>query len=498
MVCKRFSGLFVYALCLLVFSASASYAHAQLQNNIIPNEYIVKYKQAPSVAQLQQIKEENGVVGVQAVSALPNTYIYRTDGSVDRITTLQTLNGVEVIEYIEPQRLMLLLTLPNDTEYNKQWGLAKIQMDKAWDVTTGSQQVKIAVIDSGCDASHPDLAGNIVETKVFDDPQFISAHGTHVCGIIGAVGNNTAGVTGTNWRIGIMALKADAIVSGQHGLRISKVAEAIGYATQHGAKVINLSLGGSYSQILKDAVDQATAAGVLVIAAAGNTASQNYNLYPAAWPNVVSVSATGPSDEFASYSSFGKVDVAAPGGNPLQDRNGDGRKTTLDCTPAECIYSTWFEGGSFRYSAMTGTSMAAPHVSGVAGLLLAAKPQVSAAEVRGILENSAVDLGSVGKDVQFGYGRVDAFQALQSAGVVGGGGLTPQPTILQLTVQPSAPQPSSSGQVTHPCFTQSENGDYNCDNSITINDFQSWRQDFLAGIAYASMIAFESIREAMF
>jgi subtilisin family serine protease len=282
-------------LCFLFCAPLFSAVHAQTtekNSNIIPNEFIVKFKpladprlhkQNPDVIELQSVEDDAGVVSTKALSSLDHTYIYHTNGTLNRQATLQAFDNADAVESIEPDRLLSLLDLPNDPDLNKQWSLNKISANGAWDQGHGSDQVIVAVIDSGCDATHPDLTDNITETKIFDDPQFISDHGTHVCGIIGGVGNNAIGISGVNWNIGIMALKADAIVNGQHGLRMSKVADAISYATQHGARVINLSLGGTASDVLKNAIDEAEQQGVLVIAAAGNNASQNYNLYPAAW-----------------------------------------------------------------------------------------------------------------------------------------------------------------------------------------------------------------------
>lgn len=480
-----------------------TYVEAQSQisvgnSNIIPNEFVVRFKpnadprlnkSNPDVAALAAIEDNAGVITAKALSSLDHTYIYHTDGTLSRQATLRVFDNAQAVESVEPDRLLSLLTTPNDTDFQKQWALKNIQADKAWDYERGSVVTKVAVIDSGCEATHSDLDINIVETKVFDDPQMMSEHGTHVCGIIGGLGNNTRGITGINWSIGIMALKADAIVNGQYGLRMSKVADAVVYAADNGARVINLSLGGSASDVLKDAIDYAEQKGVIIVAAAGNNASQNYNLYPAAWPSVVSVSAVGPQDEFAFYSSFGKVDLSAPGGVVSQDRNGDGLKNAKDCVDAECIYSTSLNNG---YANLAGTSMAAPFVSGTAALLISAKPQLTKDEVITALESSADDLGDAGKDIKFGYGRINALKALQGIGA--------QPYSEPTT----EPQPTSSTDSdhdtsgdAHPCVLQAEKGDYNCDSTISMSDFTTWRRDFMQNVAYASLILFEQLRNAL-
>lgn len=468
-------------------------------SNIIPNEFIVRFKpnadprlnkNNPDVAALAAVEDNAGVITAKALSSLDHTYIYRTDGTLNRQATIQIFDNAQAVESVEPDRLLSLLATPNDVDFPKQWALKNIAADKAWDYARGSSEVKVAVVDSGCDTTHTDLDLNIIESKVFDDPSMMSEHGTHVCGIIGGIGNNARGVSGMNWHVGIMSLKADAIVNGQYGLRMSKVADAIAYATDNGARVINLSLGGSASNVLKDAIDNAEQEGVLVVAAAGNNASQNYNLYPAAWPSVVSVSAVGPQDEFAYYSSFGKVDLAAPGGVVSRDRNGDGLKNAKDCVDNECIYSTSLNNG---YATLAGTSMAAPFVSGTAALLISAKPQLTRDEIISALESSADDLGDSGRDVKFGYGRINALKALQA---IGAQPITEPTTEPQPTSPTTDSEPDTGGDA-HPCILQAEKGDYNCDSTVSMSDFTTWRRDFMQNIAYASLVLFEQLRNAL-
>lgn len=269
----------------------------------------------------------------------------------------------------------------------RQWGLDMVNAEAAWPIGTGQGAV-VAVIDSGVDGSHPDLAAAMIQGKntrtdrgdysspASDD----NGHGTHVAGIIAARANNGKGIAGVAPAAQIMPVKAlDADGSGW----MADVIEGIVWAAQNGADVINMSLGGPDADFSANAVEFAQSRGVVVVAAAGNEGS-NTPMYPAALPGVVSVAALDDDGSVANYSNYGDtIDIAAPGTQ---------------------IVST-VPGG---YSAMSGTSMAAPHVAGVAALIRGYAPN---ADVASVLAKTAVP---VAKGRQYGAGAVAADAALRA------------------------------------------------------------------------------------
>ncbi|MCG2767823.1 MAG: S8 family serine peptidase [Anaerolineae bacterium] len=296
---------------------------------------------------------------------------------------------------------------PNDSLFTDQWGLhntgqeggkedADIDAPEAWGIITGTTGVMVAVIDTGVDYNHEDLDDGRVRTDI--DKDYVNndndamddhSHGTHVAGIIAAETNNGIGVAGIMWQAKILPLK----VCSKKGLcQSDHIASAIRYAADQGAQVINMSLGDrKCSQTIADAVNYAHFdKGVVLVAAAGNDGDSLLS-YPAKHDAIIAVGATDRNDKRAGFSNYGKeLDVVAPGVS---------------------IYSTVLNNG---YDRMSGTSMASPHVAGVAGLLLSQRPTLTNNQVRDILRQSADDLGKSGFDDLYGYGRVNAYRALQA------------------------------------------------------------------------------------
>lgn len=304
--------------------------------------------------------------------------------------------------------------VPNDSYYSQQWALNQINAPSAWDISTGSSNIIVAVVDTGFDLSHPDRPQNLIRgadyvlditgnTLVTGDPQ---GHGTHVAGIVAANMNNGIGVAGIAPNVSLMAIRVlDAVGSGN----TYSTSLGITYAVDHGAKIVSLSLSGdSKSDSEVTAINYAYGKGVMVVAAAGNCYTTpndcdnqvNPIQYPAALNHVVAVAATDSSDGHAYYSETGSyVDVAAPGGTSSSNASFGVLST--------CVFSS--------YCVKSGTSMATPYVAGVAALIWSINPNLTVDQVEAILRQSAKDLGAPGRDDIFGYGRVDAYQAAVQA-----------------------------------------------------------------------------------
>jgi subtilisin family serine protease len=303
----------------------------------------------------------------------------------ERIQELQLQTGVA---FVEPNySVQAADVIPNDPGWSSQYGLVAIRAPQGWALSTGSSSVTIAVLDSGVDLGHPDLAGKVAAGYDFvnndNTPQDDFGHGTHVAGIAAAQGNNGLGVAGVSWGAQIMPVKVlDRFGGGSY----ANVAAGIVWAVDHGAQVINLSLGGALPSLtLESAVLYAYHKGALLVAASGN-GGKDQVLYPARYPQVMAVGATNFTNQPASFSNYGpEVDIAAPGEN---------------------IYSLGI-GGTFVES---GTSMSAPYVSGLAAILISFISD--AGKVRGAIESSALDVGPVGYDLYSGAGLIQMDSAI--------------------------------------------------------------------------------------
>jgi thermitase len=354
---------------------------------------------------INKVGDVNGKI-VNTVSARGKTFAIVVDVPLDAgYSLMNDIQASNLAQYIEPNREFQAQLVPNDQYWSLQWGPQKIEADWAWNTTTGVSSVLVAVIDTGIDYTHPDLADNYVAlgynwVSNTNDPLDDNGHGTHCAGIIAAVLNNTLGIAGLA-QVKIMAEKAlDASGSGYE----DDLANAIIDAVDKGAKILSNSWGASTgSMLVHEAVQYAYNHGVLVIAAAGNNG--NYaKFYPAAYNEVVAVTATGPSDAPTSFTNYGDwVEVAAPGVNIY---------STLPTYPC---YLTKTHDKSIFYDYLSGTSMACPHAAGVAALIWSQFPNASQDWVRARLRYTADDLGSSGFDVYYGYGRINAKNAVEQA-----------------------------------------------------------------------------------
>jgi thermitase len=319
------------------------------------------------------------------------------------------------VEYAEPNYVYHAFVSPDDPYYGNQWAHTRMQSPAAWDIITGTTTVVIAILDSGIDETHPDLATKIVAGYDYVDndtnPHDLHGHGTHVAGIAAAATNNGVGVAGMNWLARIMPVR---VLNQQGSGSSAGITDGITWAYQHGAKVLSLSLGGpTRSQSMQDAIDAAYAAGSLVVAAMGN-ANNSALAYPAAYNNVMAVSATGPTDSKASYSNYGShCDIAAPGGDMSDLHDPAGILSTMP------TYGVWMTNNSPYYSTnydyLNGTSQATPYVSGLASLIWSVNSTLTPAQVQNIIQSAAVDLGTSGWDQYYGWGRINALAAVQAA-----------------------------------------------------------------------------------
>ncbi len=276
------------------------------------------------------------------------------------------------------------------------YGQHLLDVDSAWNVTRGVSETIIAIVDSGINLSHPEFAGRLVPGYDFinndDDPTDDHGHGTHVAGIA-AAGINGFGTVGVCPECRIMPVK---VLNQRNGGTWGTVSKGILFAVDNGADVINLSLGATItSTTLISSVQYAIDNGVVIVAAAGNMASSS-PFYPAAVPGVIGVSGTDSQDQYWPVSNYGDyIDVSAPAVN---------------------IYSSYYDlVNTSGYAYMSGTSMASPFVTGLVGLILSRRPELTVDEVTDLLVKTAKDLGDPGRDPLYGFGRVDAHQALVAA-----------------------------------------------------------------------------------
>lgn len=319
--------------------------------------------------------------------------------------------GSPFVEYAELNWILHWWHTPNDPKWNNQWGPKRIKCEEAWDIVQGSSSVKIAIVDTGIDYDHPDLSGNYVSggkdwVNSDDDPMDDRGHGTHCAGIAAAVMDNNEGVAG----VAQVKLMAEKVLSSQGSGDAVDIANGITHAADNGADIISMSLGGPNPvSVIENACDYAyDDKGIVIVAASGNDYSSTVS-YPARYSSVIAVGATNQENERCPFSNYGQnLELMAPGKDILS--------TMLDDV----------------YEYNTGTSMACPHVAGVAALVLSTSVdpyydfdndgEWDNNEVRQKMDDTAFDLGPSGWDQEYGYGLVDASAA------VGGNG-PPKPRV---------------------------------------------------------------------
>ncbi|MCC0176100.1 peptidase S8 [Waterburya agarophytonicola K14] len=367
------------------------------------NSIILDFKEEVPIATISdEIKglsdKYNQQVNLNSVFSISDR-IYIVEGDKKTLKELKKSPLNKDTEYIEANYLYHALEVPNDPEYSKQWNFRNINLEKAWDETKGGG-ITVAVIDTGV-SKVPDLkltkfvkGYDFVNDK--DDAGDDQGHGTHVAGTIAQSTNNGYGVAGIAYESNIMPLK---VLAASGGGTIADIAEAIKFAADNGADVINMSLGGGgASSMMEEAIKYAHNKGVVIVAAAGNE-NRNASSYPARYPDVISVSAIDSAGAKAPYSNFGAaVDISAPGGS----ETGKIIQNTVDPRTGESVF-VGFQG----------TSMAAPHVAGVAALIRATGID-SPDQVRDILKQSSRKVQEDSLN-HFGSGYLDAGAAVELA-----------------------------------------------------------------------------------
>jgi thermitase len=415
----------------LISLATAAYAN---EPEAVPGEYVIKLKPNLSVM-TNGVRSLESKLGSYVKSTIPedNIVVVKRPVIELRKNVVKSLVQNPYVQYAEPNYIYKINRTPNDPMFNQLWGMKNtgaqdsagaagvagvdIGVEQAWDIQTGSKDVLVAVIDTGIMYNNPDLADNVwtneVEAKgqagIDDDNNgYVDdihgynfadnkgdnmddhGHGSHCSGVIGAKGNDGKGIVGVNWDVKIMGVKF--LDSGGSGT-LENAIKAIDYATKMGAKVLSNSWGGgAYSDTLKEAIDRSNVAGALFVAAAGNESNNNDSQpsYPNSYdiPNILSVAAIDNKGTLASFSNFGrsKVHVGAPGVN---------------------IVSTTLAG----YESWSGTSMATPHVSGIAALLLANEPKLTSLDLKNRIITTAKPIPGLRGKVRTGA-MANAYTAL--------------------------------------------------------------------------------------
>src|SRR5438552_4412442 len=329
-------------------------------------------------------------MGGRIVEAIKPLSIYRVAWLPDQAdAALAALRAHDdVVRAAELEGEQQARVVPNDPLYRTfQWNLRRIGMEQAWDLRPSAADVTVAVLDTGVDLSHPDLRPNLLTDQGYDflddvpSPQDDESHGTAVAGIIGAVGNNREGVSGIAWHVKLLPIKA---LNAQGRGPDSVMVKAILFAADAGAKIINISSTGTrYSAALETAVQYAQEKGALVVAAAGNTGqTDNAVNYPAAFDGVLAVGAIDDKDQLASFSQRQSyVALVAPG--------------------VDVPSTAWSGAGRGPYASQSGTSIAAPHVSGAAAILWALRPDLAASDIAMALRAHA---DRVASSTDSGYG----------------------------------------------------------------------------------------------
>ncbi|MFC2074874.1 S8 family peptidase [Bdellovibrionota bacterium] len=417
----------------LFFALNFNNAQANFNSQHAPGELLVKFKENVSVQDIALFSSSGVTRDIFPFTGISRFVLTKGIVGKELENVAAKLSESPAVEWVEPNYIIRVESdplrrkyIPNDKYFDSLYGLFFIQMPLSWNVQTGSKDVVVAVPDTGIDLKHPELidnlwknsgetgvdeSGNDKSTNGIDDdgngyiddwcgwdfvfhdndPMDDYGHGTHVMGIIGAEGDNVIGISGINWDISLLPLRfMDGLGEGT----VAKAVLAIEYAVEKGAHFINASWGmDEPSEAIKEAIQLANEAGILFVAAAGNSYESNdkHPKYPASFDleNIISVAASDRHDELAFFSNYGE-------------------KTVHLAAPGEAIISTVIDG----YAVLDGTSMAAPHVTGALALIKAQYPNADMKELKSRVLDS-VDYSVEFKDITITGGRLNVYRALQ-------------------------------------------------------------------------------------
>lgn len=424
-------------LLVLIYSASA------WATEVVPGEFLVQFKKNVHFVQEQYLLNTISIAQVVEVSKETHLYKIRRPSIESMEGSLEILSSIKQIGRVEPNKYWKLRRMPQDPVFHRLWGLNNIGQEttgdtpsikgvigvdidilRVWETNTGSRNVKVAVIDTGINYNHADLKQNIWTNYaeldgwpgqdddnngciddihgcdfVHDtgDPMDDDGHGTHVAGTIGAVANNNVGVAGIAWEVTLIPVK---FIDDQDRGTTENAIRAIDYAVKAGARILSNSWGDDQgSDFLKQSIERAERAGALFVVACGNDSRDNDVIfdYPSSYEvdNIIAVAAVDNSGDLASFSNYGKksVDIAAPGSN---------------------VMSTYYDPKlpGLTYDSQSGTSMATPHVSGVAALMLAKNQTLTPQLMKKIIMDSARPMPAL-KGKVLSNGMLNAYEALK-------------------------------------------------------------------------------------
>ncbi|MCU1272925.1 MAG: putative alkaline serine protease (subtilase family protein) [Bryobacterales bacterium] len=394
-------------------AARTALAQSQAAEHVPGRILVQPAEHAPDMI-VQQLLALFGGKRHHKIDAIGVSVVELPEAAVDR--AIEALSNSGMFTFVERDHVAHSAATPNDPDFATQWHLAKIQAASAWSITQGAASVPIAIIDSGIDLTHADLASKVIPGWNFltgtSNVADTGGHGTAVSGTAAAATNNLTGVAGVAWANTIMPL---VVLNSSNYASYSDIASAINYAADHGTRIISISIGGpTSSSTLQSAVDYAWNKGAVIFAAAMNNSSSAPS-YPAACNHALAISATEPDDTLASFSNYGNwIKLSAPGDSIMTTEKGGG------------YWSCW------------GTSFATPIAAAVGALALSVNPQLSASALVSLLENNSDDLGTRGFDNYYGWGRVNAYKAVLAAKALLSTDMTPP------AVNISAPGPGQT------------------------------------------------------